>query len=258
VILQDIKDEYLTRGLSIIKKNLSRLTDKGKITQAQADEILSRIATTTDIGRAGECDLVMESAVENIDVKKEIFRELDNHCGPDIIYATNTSSLSITEIASCTNRPEKFIGLHFFNPAPVMKLVEIIRGMATSDETVEKIKALCVNLGKEPVEVKESAGFVVNRILIPMINEAIGILADGVASASDIDKAMMLGSNHPMGPLALSDFIGNDIVLAIMEVLQKETRNTVRIPCLLSTCVPAGLEEKPAKAFMITSKPSKT
>ncbi len=223
VVLRDIKDEFVNRGLSGIKKSYARLVEKGKITQEAADAVLARITGTVDLAPAKDCDLILEAAIENMEIKKQIFGELDGICKPEAIFATNTSSLSITEIASSTKRPEKFIGMHFFNPAPVMKLVEIIRGMATSQETYSEIEALCAALGKDPVEVKESAGFVVNRILVPMINEAIGVLADGVASAADIDKAIMLGSNHPMGPLTLSDFIGNDVVLAIMEVLQTET-----------------------------------
>jgi 3-hydroxybutyryl-CoA dehydrogenase len=251
VILRDIKDEYVEKGMSYIKKNYARQIEKGKVTKEKADAVLARITGTVELAAAKDCDLVIEAAVENMEIKKQVFSELEAICKPEAIFATNTSSLSITELATSTKRPDRFIGMHFFNPAPVMKLIEIIRGMATSDQTHDEVKKLCVDLGKEPVEVKESAGFVVNRILVPMINEAVGVLADGVASAEDIDKAMMLGSNHPMGPLTLSDFIGNDVVLAILEVLQRETGDDKYRPHpLLRKYVRAGwLGRKPGKGF---------
>jgi 3-hydroxybutyryl-CoA dehydrogenase len=223
VILRDIKDEFIDKGLAEIKKNLEKLVSKEKITEEQMEEILSRITGTIDMALAEDCDLVVEAAVENMEIKKRIFNELDSICKPETILASNTSSLSITEVGTATNRPDKVIGMHFFNPAPMMKLVEIIKGMATSEETLDKVKEISVVMGKEPVEVEEAPGFVVNRILVPMINEAVGILAEGIASAEDIDKAMMLGANHPMGPLALGDLIGLDVCLAIMDVLYKET-----------------------------------
>ncbi|MCD3328468.1 3-hydroxybutyryl-CoA dehydrogenase, partial [Clostridium botulinum D/C] len=180
-------------------------------------------------------------AIENMEIKKQIFGELDKICKPQTILASNTSSLSITEVASATNRPEKVIGMHFFNPAPVMKLIEVIRGMATSKETFDAVKEISTEIGKEPVEVAEAPGFVVNRILIPMINEAVGILAEGIASAEDIDTAMKLGANHPMGPLALGDLIGLDVCLAIMDVLYKETGDSkYRAHTLLRKYVRAG------------------
>ncbi|WP_352418138.1 3-hydroxybutyryl-CoA dehydrogenase [Proteiniborus sp.] len=222
VIMRDIEETYLERGLSIIKKNLDRNVQKGKLTEDEKDKILARITTTTDIKLAKDAELVVEAAVENMDIKKQIFRELDGICKTEAILSTNTSSLSITEISSATKRPDRVIGMHFFNPVPVMKLVEVIKGIATSEETKIKIVELAKALGKTPVEVEEAPGFVVNRILIPMVNEAIGILADGVAKAEDIDEAMKLGANHPIGPLALADLIGNDVCLAIMEVLYNE------------------------------------
>lgn len=222
VVLRDIQQEFIDRGLATIKKNIDRLVAKEKITAEQASEITSKLTGSTNIEDAADCDLIVEAAVENMAIKKSIFAELDKVCSEKTIFATNTSSLSITEVAAATNRPDKVIGMHFFNPAPIMKLVEIIRGITTSDETYEAVKNITEQLKKTPVEVAEAPGFVVNRILIPMINEGIAILAEGVASAEDIDAAMKLGANHPMGPLALADLIGLDVCLAIMEVLQDE------------------------------------
>lgn len=222
VILRDIKEEFVERGVAFIQKNIDRLVSKEKISQEQANEIMGNITGTVDLGLAADCQLVVEAAVENMEIKKSIFAELDSICQAETIFATNTSSLSITEVAAATSRPDKVIGMHFFNPAPIMKLVEIIRGITTSEETFEQVKAMTEQLGKTPVEVAEAPGFVVNRILIPMINEAVAIFAEGVASAEDIDTAMKLGANHPMGPLALADLIGLDVCLAIMEVLQDE------------------------------------
>ena len=241
VILRDIKDEFVDRGLAGIQKNLDRLVSKEKITEEVKEEILSRLTGTTDMSMAADCGLVIEAAVENMQIKKQIFAELDAVCGEDTILATNTSSLSITEVASATKRPDKVIGMHFFNPAPVMKLVEVIKGMATSEETFATVKEIAEKIGKEPVEVAEAPGFVVNRILIPMINEAFGILAEGIASPEDIDKAMMLGANHPMGPLALGDLVGLDVCLAIMDVLYNETGDTkYRAHSLMRKYVRAG------------------
>jgi len=222
VIIRDIDDEYVKKGIAGIDKNLSRSVKKKRLTEEEKTEILERISGTTDIKYAEDVDLVVEAAVENMDIKKKIFAELDEICKPEAILATNTSSLSITEIAAATNRPNKVIGMHFFNPVPVMKLVEVIKGIATDEETKKIIIDLSKELGKTPVEVEEAPGFVVNRILIPMINEATGILAEGVAKAEDIDEAMKLGANHPIGPLALADLIGNDVCLAIMDVLYDE------------------------------------
>ena len=251
VIVRDIKDELVQSGIVRINNGLSKLVSKGKMTEETKEDILSRISGTTDMNLAADCDLVVEAAIENMKIKKEIFAELDKICKPETILASNTSSLSITEVASATNRPEKVIGMHFFNPAPVMKLVEIIRGMATSQETFDAIKELSVAIGKEPVEVEEAPGFVVNRILIPMINEASFILQEGIASVEDIDTAMKYGANHPMGPLALGDLIGLDVCLAIMDVLYNETGDTkYRSSSILRKYVRAGwLGRKSGRGF---------
>lgn len=222
VVLRARRETSVEQGIATVSKNLDRLVAKEKMTAAEKDEVMSRIKGSTDISIVADADLIIEAATEDIVAKKALFKELDELCKPETIIATNTSSLSITEIASATNRPDKIIGMHFFNPVPMMKLVEIIKGLTTSDETRETILELTRSLGKTPVDVEEAPGFVVNRILIPMINEGIGILADGVAKAEDIDQAMMLGANHPMGPLALGDLVGLDVCLAIMEVLHAE------------------------------------
>ncbi|MBK1810507.1 3-hydroxybutyryl-CoA dehydrogenase [Clostridium sp. YIM B02505] len=251
VIVRDIKEEFVDKGITGISNGLSKLVAKGKMTEEVREEILSRISGTTDMNLAADCDLVIEAAVENMAIKKQIFAELDKICKPETILASNTSSLSITEVAAATGRPDKVIGMHFFNPAPVMKLVEIIRGMATSQEAFDAVKEVSIAIGKEPVEVAEAPGFVVNRILIPMINEAVGILAEDIASAVDIDKSMMLGANHPMGPLALGDLIGLDVCLAIMDVLYSETGDTkYRAHSLLRKYVRAGwLGRKSGRGF---------
>ncbi|GAG40294.1 unnamed protein product, partial [marine sediment metagenome] len=228
-------------GMGSIKKNLTRLIDKKKISEDRAGEILSKITKVTEYEAAHKCGLVVEAINEEIEAKKDLFTKLDNICKPETILASNTSSLSITEIASISKRSDKVIGMHFFNPAPVMRLVEIIRGVNTSDETVNTVKEIVDSIGKESIEVSEGPGFVVNRILIPMINEAIGVLGDGLASKEDIDKAMTLGANHPIGPLALADLIGNDICLSILEVLLKETGDPKYRPhSLLRKMVRAG------------------
>ena len=220
VCLCDINDEFAANGKNKIAKGFEKRVAKGKMDQAKADAILAKITTgTKEI--CTDCDLIVEAALEVMDVKKQTFKELQDIVKKDCMFATNTSSLSITEIGAGLDRP--VIGMHFFNPAPVMKLIEVIAGENTPAEMVEKIVAISKEIGKTPVEVKEAAGFVVNRILIPMINEAVGIYADGVASVEGIDTAMQLGANHPMGPLALGDLVGLDICLAIMEVLQAET-----------------------------------
>jgi 3-hydroxybutyryl-CoA dehydrogenase len=229
-------------SLKVVEKNLDRLVKKEKITQEDKENILGKVKITTDYEDLKDCDLIIEAISEDMDIKKETFKNLDELCKEDTILATNTSSLSITEIASSTNRPDKVIGMHFFNPVPVMKLVEVIKGIATSEETKNTIMELSEGLGKTPVEVEEAPGFVVNRILIPMINEAIGVLGDGVATAEDIDEAMKLGANHPMGPLALADLIGLDVCLAIMDVLYTEFGDSkYRAHPLLRKMVRGGL-----------------
>ena len=248
VALCDINNEFAANGKSKIAKGFEKRVAKGKMEQAEADTILSRITTgTKEI--CADCDLVIEAAIENMEIKKQTFKELDEICKPETIFATNTSSLSITEIGAGLKRP--MIGMHFFNPAPVMKLVEIIAGLHTPADIVEKIKKVSEDIGKVPVQVEEAPGFVVNRILVPMINEAIGIYAEGIASVEGIDAAMKLGANHPIGPLALGDLIGLDVCLAIMDVLYHETGDSkYRAHTLLRKMVRGKqLGQKPGKGF---------
>lgn len=256
VVLRARRQTSVDKGIATVEKNLDKLVAKEKITADEKAAVMARIAGSTDIEIIKDADLVIEAATEEMEAKKALFAELDQLCKPETIIATNTSSLSITEIAAATGRPDKVIGMHFFNPVPMMKLVEIIKGLATSDATRDTILELTAALGKTPVEVSEAPGFVVNRILVPMINEAVGILADGVAKAEDIDEAMKLGANHPMGPLALGDLIGLDVCLAIMEVLYSEFGDTKYRPHpLLRKMVRAGkLGRKSGAGFFDYSK----
>ena len=220
------RQETIDKGIAGIAKNLDKLVAKEKITAADKDATLARISSSTELDIMKDVDLIIEAAVEDMEMKKALFAELDTICKPEAILATNTSALSITEIAAATKRPDKVVGMHFFNPVPAMKLVEIVKGLTTSEETRTVVVELATKLGKTPVDVAEAPGFVVNRILIPMINEAAGVLADGVANAEGIDDAMKLGANHPIGPLALGDLIGLDVCLAIMETLYREFGDT--------------------------------
>lgn len=251
VILHDLKEDFVSRGLGVIQKNLFRQVGKGKMTQDQMDIILSYIQPSTDLNHARTVDLVIEAAVENMEIKSKLFRELDKIAPDHVILASNTSSLPITEIAAATSRPEKVIGMHFMNPVPVMKLVEIIRGLATDDEVYELIEGMTKTIGKVPVEVNDFPGFVSNRILMPMINEAIYTLYEGVATKEAIDEVMKLGMNHPMGPLTLADFIGLDTCLYIMETLYEGFGDSKYRPCpLLRKYVKAGwLGRKSGRGF---------
>lgn len=251
VILRDVSEYFADNGYMKIKKNLERQVSKGKLKDEGKDDIIARITTTTELDHAKECNLVIEVITEQMEVKKLLFNELESICPPDVIFASNTSALSISELASATKRPDKFIGMHFFNPAPVMKLVEVTKGFATSEETFHFIRELAEGLGKSPVAVEEAPGFIVNRILIPMINEATFILMEGIASAEDIDAAMKLGANHPIGPLALADMIGLDVCLWIMQTLYTEFGDSKYRPCpLLNKMVRAGyLGRKTGKGF---------
>ena len=251
VRLNDLKEEFVQRGMNTITKNLSRSVEKGRMTEEDKEKVLANLTESTDLKDAGDVDLVIEAAVENMDIKTKIFAQLDEIAPQHAILATNTSSLPITEVAAATNRPQKVIGMHFMNPVPVMKLVEIIRGLATSDEVYQEIEDMTKTLNKVGVEVEDFPGFVSNRVLMPMINEAIYTLYEGVATKEAIDEVMKLGMNHPMGPITLADFIGLDTCLYIMETLHEGFGDDKYRPCpLLRKYVKAGwLGRKTGRGF---------
>lgn len=251
VVLRDIEQRFVDKGLATISKNLDRLVKKEKITLETKVEVEGRVIGSLDLEDGKDADLVIEAIVENIEVKKKVFSELESVCQPDTILASNTSSISITAIAAATKRPDKVIGMHFFNPVPVMKLVEVIKGAGTSEETFQEVYETVKKVGKTPVAVEEAPGFAVNRVLVPMINESVYLLMEGICSTEDIDTAMKLGANHPIGPLALADMIGLDVCLAVMEVLYSEFGDSKYRPCpLLRKMVRAGyLGRKSGKGF---------
>ncbi|MFY9555345.1 MAG: 3-hydroxybutyryl-CoA dehydrogenase [Blastocatellia bacterium] len=251
VVLHDVTDEFLNRGLSAIDSSLNRDVDKQRLALNEKQQIISRINPSKELSDIGDVDFVVEAVTENLTVKSDLFRQLDRIVKPEVILASNTSSISITKLAGATSRPDRFIGMHFMNPVPVMKLVEIIRGMATSDATYSATRQLAEAVGKTPVEVNDSPGFISNRVLMPMINEAIFALYEGVATTEGIDQIMKLGMNHPMGPLQLADFIGLDVCLAIMNVLYDGFDDSKYRPCpLLKKYVDAGwLGRKAGKGF---------
>jgi 3-hydroxybutyryl-CoA dehydrogenase len=252
VTLRDVEDRFVENGLTTISSNLDRAVSKGKMDPEAADEVMGRITGTTDLVMAAQdADMVIEAIIEIMDIKKQVYQELDNICKKETLFASNTSGLSITEMASVTKRPDKVIGMHFFNPVPVMRLVELIKGFTTSDDTLNIARDFVEKIKKTAIEVKEAPGFAVNRILCPMINEAIFVLAEGIAAAEDIDNAMTLGANHPIGPLALADMVGLDTMLLVLEGFHREIGEDKYRPApLLRKMVRAGyLGRKSGKGF---------
>lgn len=251
VVVRDISDAIIENAKKKMDANIAKLVSKGKMTETEAEALLSRVSYTVAMDPAKDADLVLEAIIERFDLKKSVFQELDALCKPECIFCSNTSSISITEMAAVSGRPDRFIGMHFFNPATVMKLIEITRSLTSSDETFQTVYELSERIGKQPIEVQDSPGFVVNRILVPMMNEAAFVLSEGVASAEDIDRAMQLGANHPMGPLHLADLVGLDVVLYICDVMYNETHDTKFRACyLLRKMVRAGkLGRKSGEGF---------
>lgn len=251
VVVRDISDAIIENAEKKMNANLEKLVAKGKMTQTEAEGLRARVSYTVAMDPAKDADLVLEAIIERFDLKKSVFQELDAICKPECIFCSNTSSISITEMAAVSGRPDRFLGMHFFNPATVMKLIEVTRSLTSSDETFRAVYELSERIGKQPVEVQDSPGFVVNRILVPMMNEAAFVLSEGVASAEDIDRAMQLGANHPMGPLHLADLVGLDVVLYICDVMYNETHDPKFRACyLLRRMVRAGkLGRKTGEGF---------